>query len=174
MQSGGPLAIECAIYFSVVCTFVYNVVFDPPKEDGRVGSILLNANAYSLLLMIGVLFALRRLLLGAMRGRVGWRLTVGLMAFIGLSLHGIIVLTASRKGILLTIGAGVVLIVYWARHQSFRRRVLLSGACILAGVVLGYLLYRSPQFGAYRRFQPVPEGRQCRRYGVAQALPPHA
>jgi O-antigen ligase len=145
-QSARASAVEWALYFSVGCTFVYNVVGDPHVIDGRFGSLLLNANAYALLLMYGALFAARRLLVTSVEGSLRPKTALALALYSGLSLYGIIVLTASRKGMLLTLASGVVLTVYWVWHQSFSRRVLLSGVCIAVGVALAYLLYRSPQF----------------------------
>jgi len=62
MAGNGATAVEYAIYFAVICTFVYNLIAHPAKVDGRIGSTLINPNSYSFLLMLGVLFALRRML----------------------------------------------------------------------------------------------------------------
>jgi O-antigen ligase len=142
---GNGRVVEYSVYFAVLCTFVYNLFSHEVPLDGRIGSTLVNANAYAQVLMFGVIFALRQWLVESARRRGGWKMALVLLAFVALCLYGIVDLTGSRKGIVMTLAAGLLAAVYWVWHQPMRRRLLVTAllAVVIAGIGVG--LYLSPQ-----------------------------
>jgi O-antigen ligase len=143
---GGLTAIECGFYISVMCTFIYNIVAHPIMVDGRIGSTLQNPNVYSFALIVGLMLAIRRILMVASNGNNRLVITIALILYSILSLYGIIYLSGSRKGMIISLVAFSMAILYWVWQQPIRRRVLLSAAIIVVFGSLGYTLYRSPQF----------------------------
>ena len=142
----GDRAIEYAFYVAVILTFAYTVVFKSESYGGRVGSTLFNANTYAYVLMLGALFSIRRVLLNNINHTLSFKNSIALFAYFALCVYGIVYLTGSRKGILLTIAAGVVLALHWVWRQPIRRRPLLSASIVVVFALVGYALYTSPQF----------------------------
>jgi O-antigen ligase len=165
---GSRRVVEYSFYLAVLCTFVYNLFSHEIPLDGRIGSTLLNANAYSQVLMFGVLFALRQWLVGSVRHRLGWKTALVLVAFIGLGVYGIVDLTGSRKGIVMTVAAGVLIAVYWVWHQPIRRRLLVSVLVVIALAGIGYGLYRSPQTARITEVSGFLQGESVRDTGLAK------
>lgn len=146
MLVGDAAAFDWAVYFAVICTFVYNLVANPQEIDGRIGSTLINPNGYSLLLMIGMLLAFRRLLLSSLNYKLKSKAVLAFILYFSLSVYGIVYLAGSRKGILLTLAASVFLVLYWLWQQPTRRRIWVSIVVVALFASLGYVLYESPQF----------------------------
>jgi O-antigen ligase len=142
---GNGRVVEYSVYLAVICTFVYNLFSHEVPLDGRIGSTLVNANAYAQVLMFGVIFALRQWLVESARRRVSWKMAILLLAFVGLSLYGIVDLTGSRKGIVMTLAAGLLAAVYWVWHQPMRRRLLVTVLLVIVIAGIGVGLYLSPQ-----------------------------
>ena len=166
LSTSGIAAIEYAVYFGVACTFVYNLTFHPETVGGRVGSTLLNANSYSFVLMVGALFALRRVLISGFKHDLSIKGIVGFVLYFSLSVYGIVYLAGSRKGILLTIAASVVLVLYWVWQQPIQRRMLVSVGIAVLFMLLGYALYRSPQFSRFVDLSNFIEGRNVADTGL--------
>ncbi len=143
---GGTRYVATAMYAVVPLTFLYTIYFHPDPVDGRVASTLLNANSYAYVLMFGAIFAIRSILLSSVAGKFRSPKGVLLFAYIALCLYGIIFLTGSRKGIMFTLAAGAGLALYWVWRQPIRRRPLIIAAMAVVFVLVGYALYRSPQF----------------------------
>jgi O-antigen ligase len=145
-DSGRP-SVEYGLYFAMLMTFVYNIAGAPQAEPGgRIGSTLLNANAYAFMLLLGALFALRRIFVGGVGRTLRLRTLLCLLAYIGLSWYGIIVLTVSRKGIIVGLAATAILAIYWVWQQPIHRRMLFSALLVAFFALLGYGLYNLPQF----------------------------
>jgi O-antigen ligase len=155
-------AIEYAVYFAVACTFIYILIAQPAKVGGRVASTLVNPNAYSFVLMAGVLLAFRRMLTESLKGNFSRKFVAAFIPFVSLSVYGIVYLAGSRKGIITTIAASVVVVLYWLWQQPIRRRMLVSLAVAILFALLGYTLYRSPQFS---RIVPLTDYLQGRNVG---------
>jgi O-antigen ligase len=161
-------AVEYAFYFAVLCTFVYNLFSNEIVLDGRIGSTLVNANAYSQALMFGVLLAFRRALsLSAKRG-LNWRYALMLLGFVCLSIYGIVFLAGSRKGIVLTVVASLCIVVYWVWQQPIRRRMLVSAAVVVVLAGAGYVLYRSPQVARITDISTFLQGGNATDTGLAK------
>jgi O-antigen ligase len=165
---GNGRVVEYSFYLAVLCTFVYNLFSHEVPLDGRIGSTVVNANAYSQVLMFGVLFALRQWLVESVRHGLNRRTGLALAAFIGLSLYGIVDLTGSRKGIIMTVAAGVLIAVYWVWHQPIRRRLLVSVLVVVALAGLGYGLYRSPQAARITEISSFLQGESVSDTGLAK------
>jgi O-antigen ligase len=163
----GPV-VEYSLYLAVLCTFVYNLFSNEVPLDGRIGSTLLNANAYAQVLMFGVLFALRQGLRGSVGHRMGWRHSLALVVFVGLSLYGIVALTGSRKGIIMTIVAGSLVAVYWVWQQPIRRRLLISILVAAALAAIGYALYQSPQTARISEISSFLQGENVTDTGLVK------
>ncbi|NLD95440.1 MAG: hypothetical protein GX639_22545, partial [Fibrobacter sp.] len=117
--------IEIAVYLSVILTFVYLAVSDVNAQDGRVSSTIGNANEYSIVLLLGILFALRRLLYASVIHKISIKIMIALLLYIGLSIYGVIYLTGSRMGLILTITAIALMAMYWVWLQPVWRRIWL-------------------------------------------------
>jgi O-antigen ligase len=171
---GSGRVVEHSFYFAVLCTFAYNLFSHEMPLDGRIGSTLVNANAYAQVLMFGVLFALRQWLVESAKRRVGWKMIAALLAFVGLSLYGIVDLTGSRKGIVMTLAAGLLIAVYWVWHQPIRRRLLVTVLLVVAIAGIGFGLYLSPQteriteVSAFLRGQNVADTGLAKRGGMLE------
>lgn len=144
--TGGPGALEYAVYVAIIATFVVNLVGLSETVDGRTASTLGNPNLYSFLLMTGATLGFRRLLAGAAGAKLDPRLAGLLILFVGLCLYGIVYLAGSRKGILISMAAVFVLAMWWLGRQPVPRRAVLAMLLLLVLAALGYLVYRSPQF----------------------------
>lgn len=157
--AGGSGAVEYAFYVAVILTFAYTRVFDPEAASGRAGSTLLNANGYAYVLMVGAIFALRRILLNNIKHNLHVANSIALCAYFALCVYGIVYLTGSRKGIILILAAVVVLALHWVWQQPMQRRLLLSASIVVLFALLGYALYRSPQFSRIVDFSNYLGGR---------------
>jgi O-antigen ligase len=171
---GNGRVVEYSFYFAVLCTFVYNLFSHEVPLDGRIGSTLVNANGYAQVLMFGVIFALRQWLVESAKRRVGWKMSALLLAFLGLCLYGIVELTGSRKGIIMTLAAVLLVAVYWVWHQPIRRRLLVTVLLVIGIVAAGFGLYLSPQteriteVSAFLRGQNVEDTGLAKRSGMLE------
>jgi O-antigen ligase len=160
--------VEYSFYFAVLCTFVYNLFSHEVPLDGRIGSTLVNANGYAQVLMFGVIFALRQWLVESAKRRAGWKMAALLLAFVGLSLYGIVDLTGSRKGIFMTLTAGLLVAVYWVWHQPIRRRLLVTVLLVICIVGVGVGLYLSPQTERITEVSSFLKGQNVADTGLAK------
>ena len=167
-HGGTGRVVAHSFYIAVLCTFAYNLFSNETPLDGRIGSTLINANAYSQVLMFGVLFALRQWLVGSVRRKMDWKAVVALLVFIGLSLYGIVDLTGSRKGIIMTIAASILVVVYWVWQQPIRRRLLISVLVVVALAAIGYALYQSPQTARISEISSFLQGGSVTDTGLAK------
>jgi O-antigen ligase len=165
---GNGRVVEYSVYFAVVCTFVYNLFSNEVPLDGRIGSTLVNANAYAQVLMFGVIFALRQWLVESAKRKGGWKLAVPLLVFVGLSLYGIVDLTGSRKGIVMTLAAGLLVAVYWVWHQPMRRRLLVTVLLVIVIAGIGVGLYLSPQTERITEVSSFLKGENVADTGLAK------
>jgi O-antigen ligase len=168
VHGGSGRVVEYSFYFAVLCTFVYNLFSHEVPLDGRIGSTLVNANGYAQVLMFGVLFALRQWLVESARRRVGWKMAAPLLAFVGLSMYGIVDLTGSRKGIVMTLTAGLLVAVYWVWHQPIRRRLLVTVLLVVAIAGIGFGLYLSPQTERITEVSAFLKGENVADTGLAK------
>jgi hypothetical protein len=151
--------VEYAFYVAVICTFVYNFFSNEVPIGGRIGSTLENANGYAEVLMYGAILTLRRVLIESEKRQLSWKKIVPLVGFYGLTLYGVTFLTGSRKGIILTVVASLLVTWYWIWRQPAQYRILITivAAAFFAGV--GYLLYQSPQTERLVNIANLLEGR---------------
>jgi O-antigen ligase len=129
---------------------------------------LVNANGYAQVLMFGVLFALRQWLVETAKRRIGWKMSALLLAFVGLSMYGIVDLTGSRKGIVMTLAAGLLVAVYWVWHQPIRRRLLVTVLLVIAIAGIGFGLYLSPQTERITEVSAFLKGQNVADTGLAK------
>lgn len=147
VATGRIETIGYAFHAAVIGTFIYNIIFDPPLDDGRLGSTLLNANAYAYVLVFGVVFALRDLIVRRPE-KPGPRRSVVLMylAYICICIYVVIALTGSRKGTILIVGMSFSMVAYWSWHQPLKRRPLLIIILAVVFAGAGYGLYQTAGF----------------------------
>lgn len=146
ISGDGLEAIEYGLYVAVPLTFVYNVILPQIPVEGRIGSTLVNPNEYSFLLVLALVFALRRLLTDNLRGVLTLKAGVALVAFSAVCVYGAVYLTGSRKGMLIAVFAFAGLSLYWIWQQPLHRRVFVTAAAGVLFVALGYAVYEAPQF----------------------------
>lgn len=164
----GLKLVQYSFYAATVTTFAYNIVASPEAVEGRVASTLGNPNTYALVLILGILLALRQLLVVSLDRKLAPRLVAFLLAYVSLGVYGIVFLTGSRKGILLSLAALAILALFWVWQQPLSRRMLVSTAVVVAFVVLGALLYNAPQFSRVVELSSFLEGGPVRDTGLTR------
>jgi O-antigen ligase len=137
--------VEYGLYLAVLGTFVFNYFSNEVPIGGRIGSTLENANGYAEVLMYTAILALRRGLIVSLKIPRNYKKLIIPLVFYAASLYAIAFLTGSRKGIILTVVASVLIVWYWIWEQPPQKRILLTIVVAAVFVGIGYGLYQSPQ-----------------------------
>ena len=144
--TSGIFPIELGYAVGIICTFVYIYISGETPEDGRYVSTMMNTNLYAWLLIVGMFLGFRYVLLRAAERKILSKKTFLVIAFIGLSIFGILYLSGSRKALVILMVSVAAFIMYILWTQSPRRRVLMSVPLIGVLALVGYWVYQSPKF----------------------------
>jgi O-antigen ligase len=145
VSSIGIKAIEYGFYIGLSGTFLYNIFGNEIASEGRLASTLGNTNTYSLALTIGIAVAARRVLLSSASSTHNRIRNIVLLLFIAICGYTVVYTTASRKGMIITLGVITALTLYWIIMQELQRRILYSVTIVVVFGIIAYYLYRAPE-----------------------------
>jgi O-antigen ligase len=158
MVTNGYTAIYISFAIGLLCTLAYIVLSGESPEDGRYRSTLMNTNLYAWFMVLCMLIGFRSILVRMSERRLGKASLIVGACFIAVNFYGILYLSGSRKGIVISAVSSAAFIAYMIWLQPPRRRIIMSLPLLAALSLILYWVYQSPKFNRLADIANILDG----------------
>lgn len=154
----GYRIIYTTFIIGLLCTFAFIILSGESPVDGRYRSTLMNTNLYSWFMVLCMLLGFRSILVGMSEGSLNKTRLIFNASVIALNFYGILYLSGSRKGIVITAVSAATFIAYMIFLQPPRRRIIMATPLVVVLSLLLYWVYQSPKFSRLADIANILDG----------------